>query len=64
MKSMDKVRVAVSIIVAAGLFGVCSVLYNNEELPLGIRIVVAVLAVLNLVCTILSAQDLAKRSKK
>ena len=64
MKLMTKIRIIVSIVAAAGLFGVCFVLYQNEALPLWLRIIVAVLAVVNLVCTALSMQGLARRSKK
>lgn len=63
MKTAEKIRVAVSIIAAAGLFGVCFVLFNNEALPLWVRIVVAVLAVVNLGCTTASMQQLVKRNK-
>lgn len=64
MKLMAKVRIVVSIAAAAGLFGVCSVLSGNDALPQWIRVVVEALAVVNLVCTAMSMQDLAKRSKK
>ena len=64
MKTWEKVRVAVSIIAAAGVFGVCFVLYENEALPLWLRILVAVLAVVNMVCTYWSMQDMVKRNKK
>lgn len=63
MKAMDKFRVIVSIVAAAGVFGICFVLYNNEALPLGIRIATAVLAVVNLICTILSCQEMVKKGK-
>ena len=46
------------------MFGICFVLYENEALPLGIRITTAVFAVVNLVCTYMSAQDTVKRNKK
>ncbi len=64
MTISDKIRVVVSIVVAAGLFGVCVALYNNEALPMWARIVVNVLAVTNLVCTIVTAQELVKKGKK
>lgn len=64
MKIMTKIRVAVSIVAAAGLFGVCSVLYDNAALPRWMRIVVLALAVVNLICTIESMQELVKRKKK
>ncbi len=64
MTTSDKVRVVFSIVAAAGLFGVGVALYNNEALPMWARIVVDVLAVTNLVCTIVTAQELAKKGKK
>lgn len=53
-----------SILAAAGVFGVCFVLYENEALPFGLRITVAALALVNLVCTIWSMQDMVKQNKK
>ena len=64
MTTSDKVRIVFSIVAAAGLFGVCSVVFNNEAMPFGIRAVTEVLAVTNLVCTIVTAQELAKKAKK
>ncbi len=64
MKASDKVRIAVSIAAAAGLFGVGAALYQNEVLPFWARITVEVLAIVNLVCTIWSMQDMVKKSKK
>ena len=64
MKVSEKIRLVVSIIAAAGVFGICFVLYENEALPLGIRITPAVFAVVNLVCAYMSAQDMVKRNKK
>lgn len=64
MKVATKIRIVVSIVAAAGLFGVCAALYGNEALPLWIRILVEALAVVNLVCTIQSMQGLVKRDKK
>lgn len=64
MKTSEKIRVVVTVLVAAGLFGVCFVLFNNEALPMWIRVVVAVLAVVNLASMIQFDQDLIKRGKK
>ena len=64
MTTSDKVRVVFSIVAAAGLFGVCAAVFNNEALPLWARIVTDVLAVTNLVCTIVTAQELVKKGKK
>ena len=64
MKTSEKIRVAVSIIAAAGVFGVCAAVYGSDALPLWARITAEALAVVNLVCTIMSMQDLVKRSKK
>ncbi len=64
MKVSDKIQVAVSIIAAAGLDGVCFVLYENKELPLGIRITVAVLGFINLICVVMAMQEKVKRNKK
>ena len=64
MTISDKLRVVISIVAAAGLFGVCFAVYNNEALPMWARIAVDVLAVTNLVCTIVTAQELVKKGKK
>ena len=64
MTISDKLRVVISIVAAAGLFGVCAAVYNNEALPMWARIAVDVLAVTNLVCTIVTAQELVKKGKK
>ena len=64
MKLSEKIQVAVSILAAAGAFGVCFVLYENEALPLGIRITAAALGLVNLICVIMSMQEKVKRSKK
>ncbi len=64
MSISDKIRVVLSIVAAAGLFGVSFVVTNNEALPLPARIAVDVLSVLNLVCTIVTAQELVKKGKK
>lgn len=64
MKLWEKIQVAVSIIAAAGVFGVCFVLYENEALPPGIRITVAVLGLVNLVCAIMAMQEKVKRGRK
>ncbi len=64
MTVSDKIRVVFSVIAAAGLFGVCFVLQSNEALPMWTRILVDVLAVINLVCTIVTNQELAKKAKK
>lgn len=64
MKLSEKIRIAVSIIAAAGVFGVCFVLYENEALPLGIRITVAMLGLVNLICVILAMQEKVRRNRK
>lgn len=64
MTTSDKIRVVFSIVAAAGLFGIGAVVFNNEALPLGARIATNVLAVTNLVCTIVTAQELVKKGKK
>lgn len=64
MSISDKIRVVVGIVVAAGLFGVCAVVFNNEALPMWARIVTIVLAFTNLVCTSVTNQELFKRGKK
>lgn len=64
MTTSDKLRVVFSIVAAAGLFGVGCALSNNEALPLWARMTVDVLSVLNLVCTIVTAQELVKKGKK
>lgn len=60
----DKIRVVLSIVAAAGLFGVCFVVSNNPAVPTWAQMTVDVLSVLNLVCTIVTAQELVKKGKK
>ena len=62
MKLSEKIQVAVSII--AGVDGVCFVMYENEALPLGLRVTAAVLGLVNLVCVILAMQEKVRQSKK
>lgn len=64
MKLSEKIQVAVSIIAAAGADGVCFVMYENEALPLGLRVTAAVLGLVNLVCVILAMQEKVRQSKK
>lgn len=64
MSISDKIRVVLSIVAAAGLFGVCFVVSNNAAVPMWAKMVVDVLSVLNLVCTIVTAQELVKKGKK
>ena len=64
MKLSEKIRIAVSVIAAAGVFGVCFVLYESEALPLGIRITSAALGLVNFICVIMAMQEKVKRNKK
>ncbi len=64
MKLWEKIQMAVSIIAAAGVFGICFVVYENEALPLGIRITVAVLGLVNLICVIMAMQERVRQNKK
>ena len=64
MSISDKIRVVLSIVAAAGLFGVCFVVSSNAAVPMWAKMVVDVLSVLNLVCTIVTAQELVKKGKK
>ncbi len=64
MSISDKIRVVLSIVAAAGLFGVGFVVSSNATVPMWARMTVDVLSVLNLVCTIVTAQELVKKGKK
>ncbi len=64
MSISDKIRVVLSIVAAAGLFGVGFVVSNNPAVPMWARMTVDVLSVLNLVCAIVTAQELVKKGKK
>ena len=64
MSTSKKIHMIVSILAAAGVFGICSVISNNEALPLWLRIVVEVLSVTNLICVIIFNQDLRKQTEK
>ena len=64
MRISDKIRVVLSILAAAGLFGVGFVVSNYEGVPMWASMTVDVLSVLNLVCTIVTAQELVKKGKK
>ncbi len=64
MTISEKIRVVVSIVAAIGLCGVCGAVYGNEALPLWARLLADGLALINMICTVLTAQEMVKRGKK
>ncbi len=63
MSTGEKIYMVISIIAAAGVFGICSVISNNQALPLWLRITVEVLSVLNLICVYHYLQNTRKSEK-
>ena len=64
MKSTEKLLLIISIISAAGVFGICSIIFNNPELPQLLRTIAEMFAVLNLICVIYHDMSLMRRSRK
>lgn len=64
MKFTEKLLLVVSIIGAAGVFGICSIIFDNPDVPQALRIIAEVFATLNLICIMYHNMGLTKRSKK
>ena len=63
MSAGEKIYMVISIIAAAGVFGICSVISNNPAIPLWLRIIVEVLSALNLICVYHYLQYVRKHEK-